>query len=87
MQNEISSEDKEDKKIPLFKRLCNQVVQRRDGIRYALFDMTGDEIPELHILTDISYSIHAVEERIILWNGLRGSILLAPLIIELYFRK
>lgn len=62
LQNEISSEDKEDKEFLYLRDYCNRVVPEEDGIRYALFDMTGDEIPELHILTDISYSIHAVEK-------------------------
>lgn len=57
LQNEISSEDKEDKESHYLRDYCTE----EGGIRYALFDMTGDEIPELHILTDISYSIHTIE--------------------------
>ena len=61
LQDEISSEDKEDNEFHSLRDYCNRVVPEEDGIRYALFDMTGDEIPELHILTDISYSIHTIE--------------------------
>lgn len=37
-------------------------------IRYALFDMTGDEWPELHVLTDGGYSIHTIRnDRLLTW--------------------
>ncbi|MBO4996998.1 MAG: hypothetical protein J6D02_03255 [Lachnospira sp.] len=52
------------------RNFCNLVVpeETEDGIRYALFDMTGDELPELHVLTDISYSIHTIESnQLITW--------------------
>ena len=33
-----------------------------------MFDMTNDGIPELHVLTDISYSVHTVEgKKLITW--------------------
>ena len=63
LQDEISSEHKEDKESYYLRDFCNVVVPEKteDGIRYALFDMTGDGEPELHVLTDISYSIHTIE--------------------------
>lgn len=42
--------------------------KEEDEIRYALFDMTGNGMPELHVLTDISYSIHTIENnKLITW--------------------
>lgn len=63
LQDEISSENEEDKESYYLRDYCNCVVpgKTKAGIRYALFDMTGDELPELHVLTDISYAIHTIE--------------------------
>lgn len=63
LQNRVSSEDKENRESYLLTEYCNCVVpgEMEDGIRYALFDMTGDGMPELHVLTDISYTIHTLE--------------------------
>lgn len=69
LQDEISSETKSDGPCYL-SDFCNCVVpgKTKDGIRYALFDMTGDGLPELHVLTDISYSIHTIEnDQLITW--------------------
>lgn len=60
LQDEISSEDKEDKEFYYLRDYCNWVVLEENGIRYALFDMTGDEIPELHIPTTIARSKMAI---------------------------
>lgn len=63
LEDRVSSEDKENKKFHHLTDYCNWVVpgETEDGIRYALFDMTGDGMPELHVLTDISYTIHTIE--------------------------
>lgn len=46
----------------------NELDKTGNGVRYALFDMTNDEVPELHVLTDISYSVHTVEgKKLITW--------------------
>ena len=46
----------------------DQIIRKGNGVRYALFDMTNDGIPELHVLTDISYSVHTVEgKKLITW--------------------
>lgn len=69
LQDKISSETKSDGALYL-RDFCNVVVpeETKDGIRYALFDMTGDGLPELHVLTDISYSIHTIENnQLITW--------------------
>lgn len=69
LQNEIYSETRSDGSWYL-RDFCNRVVpgKTEDGIRYALFDMTDDGLPELHVLTDISYSIHTVENnRLVTW--------------------
>ncbi len=70
LQDKISSEDREAKESHYLRDYCNVLVPGKDkhGIRYALFDMTGDGIPELHILTDISYSVHTIEKnRLVEW--------------------
>lgn len=63
LQDRVRSEDKENKESYYLTDYCNWVVpgKTEDGIRYALFDMTGDGMPELHVLTDISYTIHTME--------------------------
>lgn len=69
LQNEIYSETRSDGSWYL-RDFCNRVVpgKTEDGIRYALFDMTDDGLPELHVLTDISYSIHTVENnQLVTW--------------------
>lgn len=69
LKDEICSENKSNDSYYL-KDFCNSVVPEKteDGIRYALFDMTGDGMPELHVLTDISYSIHTIEDnKLITW--------------------
>lgn len=69
LQDEISSETKSDG--PCFLRdFCNWAVPGKAGteISYALFDMTGDGLPELHVLTDISYSVHTIQDdQLITW--------------------
>lgn len=56
------------------------------GIRYALFDMTGDELPELHVLTDISYAIHTIENnQLMVWY--HGDRYNRPLNNGMIFRK
>lgn len=62
LKDEISSENGAEGTWYL-SDFCNVVVpgEAEDEIRYALFDMTGDELPELHVLTDISYSIHTMK--------------------------
>lgn len=70
LQDKISSEDRKDKESHYLRDYCNVVVpeEDKDGIRYDLFDMTGDGIPELHVLTDISYSVHTIEgNRLVEW--------------------
>lgn len=69
LKDEISSENGSEGALYL-RDFCNRVVpeEAEDEIRYALFDMTGDELPELHVLTDISYSIHTIEDnQLITW--------------------
>lgn len=69
LQGEISSETKDDG--PLYvKDFCNTVIPEEDDevIHLALYDMTGDGVPELHLLTDISYSVHTVRKgQLITW--------------------
>ena len=37
-------------------------------MRYELCDLTGDGLAELHVLTDISYSVHTIEgNRLVEW--------------------
>ena len=50
-----------------------------------MFDMTNDGIPELHVLTDISYSVHTVEGKKL--HGMKGIGIEDPLIIKLYLEK
>lgn len=61
LQDEISSETKSDGSW-YFHDYCNIAVPGEDDkeLRYALYDMTGDGLPELHVLTDISYSVHTI---------------------------
>lgn len=69
LQDEISSETKSDGPMSL-SDFCNVTVPGKPeaAISYALFDMTGDGQPELHVLTDISYSIHTIEDnQLITW--------------------
>ncbi len=69
LQDEISSETKSDGSWSL-RDFCNMAVPGKAGteISYALFDMTGDGLPELHVLTDISYSIHTIQDnQLITW--------------------
>lgn len=44
LQDEINSENKEDKEFYYLRDYCNLGIPEEDGIRYALFDMTGDEM-------------------------------------------
>lgn len=70
LRDEVSSENKKEKQFWYLRDFCNIVVpeETEEGIRYALFDMTGDELPELHVLTDISYSIHTLEnDKLVTW--------------------
>lgn len=69
LKDKICSESKSNGRKNL-SDFCNTVVpgKTEDGIKYALFDMTGDGLPELHVLTDISYSIHTIENnQLITW--------------------
>jgi hypothetical protein len=63
LEGKISSEDKEDKEFYYLTDYCNWVDswETKDGILYTMFDMTGDGMPELHVITDISYTIHTIE--------------------------
>ncbi len=63
LQGRVGSKDKENKESLFLDDYCNLVVPGKmgDRIRYALFDMTGDGMPELHVQTDISYTIHTIE--------------------------
>lgn len=67
LEDEISSETQSDGSYYL-RNFCNSLGSEEDGVSYALFDMTGDGMPELHVLTDISYSIHTIEnDQLITW--------------------
>lgn len=69
LQDEISSETKSDGPMSL-SDFCNVTVpgKAESEISYALYDMTGDGQPELHVLTDISYSIHTTRDnQLITW--------------------
>ena len=69
LQEEISSETKSDGSLFL-RDFCNIAVPEKAGaeISYALFDMTGDGLPELHVLTDISYSVHTIQDnQLVTW--------------------
>ena len=70
LKNEVGSNNKKGESYFL-KDYCNNFNKRDktgNGVRYALFDMTNDGIPELHVLTDISYSVHTVEgKKLITW--------------------
>ena len=70
LKNEVGSNNKKGESYFL-KDYCNnfnKLDKTGNGVRYALFDMTNDGIPELHVLTDISYSVHTVEgKKIITW--------------------
>ena len=70
LKNEVGSNNKKGESYFL-KGYCNnfnKLDKTGNGVRYALFDMTNDGIPELHVLTDISYSVHTVEgKKLITW--------------------
>ena len=70
LKNEVGSNNKKGESYFL-KDYCNnfnKLDKTGNGVRYALFDMTNDGIPELHVLTDISYSVHTVEDKkLITW--------------------
>ena len=70
LKNEVGSNNKNGESYFL-KDYCNnfnKLDKTGNGVRYALFDMTNDGIPELHVLTDISYSVHTVEgKKLITW--------------------
>ena len=70
LKNEVGSNNKKGESYFL-KDYCNnfnKLDKTGNGVRYALFDMTNDGIPELHVLTDISYSVHTVEgKKLITW--------------------
>ena len=70
LKNEVGSNNKKGESYFL-KDYCNNfntLDKTGNGVRYALFDMTNDGIPELHVLTDISYSVHTVEgKKLITW--------------------
>lgn len=70
LKNEVGSNNKKEESYFL-KDYCNnfnKLDKTGNGVRYALFDMTNDGIPELHVLTDISYSVHTVEgKKLITW--------------------
>lgn len=70
LKNEVGSNNKKGESYFL-KDYCNnfnKLDKTGNGVRYALFDMTNDGIPELHVLTDISYSVHTVDgKKLITW--------------------
>lgn len=70
LKNEVGSNNKKGESYFL-KDYCNnfnKLDKTGNGVRYALFDMTNDGIPELHVLSDISYSVHTVEgKKLITW--------------------
>ena len=70
LKNAVGSNNKKGESYFL-KDYCNnynKLDKTGNGVRYALFDMTNDGIPELHVLTDISYSVHTVEgKKLITW--------------------
>lgn len=70
LKNEVGSNNKKGESYFL-KDYCNnynKLDKTGNRVRYALFDMTNDGIPELHVLTDISYSVHTVEgKKLITW--------------------
>ena len=70
LKNEVGSNNKKGESYFL-KDYCNnynKLDKTGNGVRYALFDMTNDGIPELHVLTDLSYSVHTVEgKKLITW--------------------
>ena len=70
LKNEVGSNNKKGESYFL-KDYCNnfnKLDKTGNGGRYALLDMTNDGIPELHVLTDISYSVHTVEgKKLITW--------------------
>ena len=70
LKSEVGSNNKKGESYFL-KDYCNnfnKLDKTGNGVRYALFDMTNDGIPELHVLTDISYSVHTVEgKKLITW--------------------
>ena len=70
LKNEVGSNNKKGESYFL-KDYCNnfnKLDKTGNGVRYALFDMTNDGIPELHVLRDISYSVHTVEgKKLITW--------------------
>ena len=70
LKNEVGSNNKKGESYFL-KDYCNnfnKLDKTGNGVRYALFDMTNDGIPELHVLMDISYSVHTVEgKKLITW--------------------
>lgn len=70
LKNEVGSNNKKGESYFL-KDYCNnfnKLDKTGNGVRYALFDMTNDGIPELHVLTDISYSVHTGEgKKLITW--------------------
>lgn len=70
LKNEVGSNNKKGESYFL-KDYCNnfnKLDKTGNGVRYALFDMTNDGIPDLHVLTDISYSVHTVEgKKLITW--------------------
>ena len=72
LKNEVGSNNKKGESYFL-KDYCNnfnKLDKTGNGVRYALFDMTNDGIPELHVLTDISYSVHTVEgKKLITYEG------------------
>ena len=65
LQNKICSQSKdgENDESHFLKDFCNVIPSGKwaDEIQYALFDMTGDGVPELHVRTNISYSIHSIK--------------------------
>ena len=62
LQNKICSKSKDGENAESYflEDFCNVTGSNEwaSDIKYALFDMTGDGVPELHVLTNISYSIH-----------------------------
>lgn len=67
LQGEISSKSKE-KEPRYLDSFCFDSNPKNHKIKYALFDMTGDGEPELHVHTGDTYSIHTIENnQLIVW--------------------
>ena len=68
LKGEIGSKDKSGD-ILWLSDFCYDFTPENHEISYALFDMTGDGLPELHVFTSDIYSIHTIENnQLIMWH-------------------